>query len=143
MECECRASRDSLEGRVCSAHSALRRFSPRARCCCPLRLGARPAPSRQRRARGRCGWVCNFGRPLSPTTYHRTAIHELPQTELFAKGSTSRSFLVLKSGLPIRRVEKITPRMGFLCCSGAYCDFRKAGKGPEHGRFATNQRIIL
>src|SRR5712675_1481566 len=141
MECERRASRDSLEGRVCSTHSALRRFSPRA----PLLLPAsarRPGPLRLGNAApavavGRCA---TLGGPVSYPTYHRTAIHELPQTELFAKGTTSRSFLVLKSGLPIRRVEKITPRMGFLCCSGAYCDFRKAGKGPECARFAGNQR---
>jgi hypothetical protein len=114
------------------------------RCCCPLRLGD-PARSVSATPRPRSLWVGVqlWEASVSYPTYHRTAIHELPQTELFAKGSTSRSFLVLKSGLPIRRVEKITPRMGFLCCSGAYCDFRKAGKGPEHGRFATNQRIIL
>ena len=50
---------------------------------------------------------------------------------------------VLKSGLPIRRAEKIASRMGFLCRTSAYCDLRKQGNGPERGRFATNQRKIL
>jgi hypothetical protein len=79
--------------------------------------------------------------PVLLTT--RLQSHSLPQIELFAKSSISRRSSVVKSGLPIRRAEKITPRLGFLCCSGAYCDFREARKGPECGRFATYQRKNL
>jgi hypothetical protein len=53
------------------------------------------------------------------------------------------AFLASESGLPIRRAEKIIPKLGVFHCSGAYCDFGEARKRPECGRFATDQREIL